>query len=102
MWAAPSYAPEGDTVAFGDARSPYASQTSGYDLYVMDRDGSDRRLLFPPPEEIGLEYPEMAWGPGGDRLIVAYQGNLYLIYVTTGEVNPLTDEGGVSAVRWQW
>ena len=102
MWAAPSYAPEGDTVAFGDARSPYASQTSGYDLYVMDRDGSDRRLLFPPPEEIGLEYPEMAWGPGGDRLIVVYQGNLYLIYVTTGEVNPLTDEGGVTAVRWQW
>jgi len=102
MWAAPVYAPEGDYVAFGHARSPYASQTSGYDLYVMDRDGSDRRRLFPPEEEIGLEYPEIAWGPGGDRLIVVYQGNLYLITVTDGAVHQLTGEGSVTAVRWQW
>jgi len=102
MWAAPAYAPEGDSIAFGDARSPYASQTSGYDLYLMDRDGSNQRLLFPPEEEIGLEYPEIAWGPGDDRLIVVYQGNLYLIYVTDGEVRQLTDEGSVTAVRWRW
>nr|HID12639.1 DUF348 domain-containing protein [Anaerolineae bacterium] len=102
MWAAPAYAPEGDYVVFGHARSPYASQTSGYGLYLMDRDGSDRRLLFPPEDEIGLGYPEVAWGPGGDRLIVVYQGNLYLIYVTDGEVRQLTDEGGATAVRWRW
>jgi len=102
MWAAPVYAPEGESIAFGHARSPYASQTSGYDLYLMDRDGSDRRPLFPPEEEIGLEYPEIAWGPGGDRLTVVYQGNLYLIYVTDGEVHQLTDEGSVTAVRWRW
>jgi hypothetical protein len=102
MWAAPVYAPEGDHIAFGHARSPYASQTSGYDLYLIDRDGSDRRLLFPPQGEIGLEYPEIAWGPGGDRLIVVYQGNLYLIHVAGGEVHQLTDEGGVTAVRWRW
>lgn len=102
MWAAPVYAPEGDSIAFGHARSPYASQTSGYDLYLMDRDGSNQRPLFPPEEEIGLEYPEIAWGPGGDRLIVVYQGYLYLIYVTDGEVRQLTDEGGVTRVRWRW
>jgi len=102
MWAAPVYAPEGDLVAFGHARSPYASQTSGYDLYVMDRDGSDRRRLFPPEEEMGLDYPEIAWGPGGDRLIVVYQGNLYLIQVADGQVHQLTDKGGVTAVRWRW
>ena len=102
MWAAPAYAPEGDYIAFGDARSPDASQTSGYDLYLMDRDGSDQRRLFPPAEEIGLEYPEIAWGPGGDRLIVVYQGNLYLLYVDSGAVYLLTDEGSVTAVRWRW
>jgi hypothetical protein len=78
------------------------SQTSGYDLYVMDRDGSDRRLLFPPEGEIGLDYPEMAWGPGEDQLIVVYQGNLYLISAGDGEVRQLSDEGGVVAVRWRW
>ena len=102
MWAAPVYAPEGDYIVFGHARSPYASHSSGYDLNLMDRDGSDRQRLFPPAGEIGLEYPEIAWGPGGDRLIVVYQGNLYLIYATDGEVRQLTDEGSVTNVRWQW
>jgi len=102
MWAAPAYVHEGDYIAFGYARSPYASQTSGYDLYLMDRDGSDRRRLFPPAGEIGLEYPEMAWGPGGDQLIVVYQGNLYLIHTADGEVHQLTEEGGVTGVRWRW
>lgn len=102
MWAAPVYAPEGDHVVFGHARSPYVSRTSGYDLYLMDRDGSDRQLLFPLQDEIGLEYPEVAWGPGGDRLAVVYQGNLYLIHVTSGQVDQLTAEGGVTTVRWQW
>jgi len=102
MWAAPAYAPQEDWIAFGRARSPYASQTSGYDLYLMDRDGSDHRFLFPPEDEIGLAYPEMAWGPEGGQLIVVYQGNLYLIRVSDGEVYQLTDEGGVTAVRWQW
>ncbi|OQY23798.1 MAG: hypothetical protein B6I35_02915 [Anaerolineaceae bacterium 4572_32.2] len=101
MWAAPVYAPDEGYIAFGHARSPYVSQTSGYDLYVMDRDGSDRRRIFPPQDEIGLEYPEIAWGPEGDRLIVVYQGNLYLIQLPDGEVHQLTTEGGVTAVRWQ-
>jgi len=102
MWAAPSYAPEGDYVAFGRARSPYVSQSSGYDLYLMDRDGSDRRLLFPPEDELGLDYPEFVWGPGGDRLIIVYQGNLYLITIADDQVRQLTDEGNVTAIRWQW
>ena len=102
MWAAPRYAPEGDYVAFGHARSPYVSHTSGYDLYLVDRDGSDRRVLFPPEGEIGMNYPEIAWGPGGDQLIVVYQGNLYWIAVDEGFVRQLTDEGSVTSVRWQW
>ena len=101
MWAAPAYAPEGDGIAFGHARTPYASQTSGYDLYLLDRDGSDRQHLFPLQEEIGLEYPEFAWAPQGDRLAVVYQGNLYMIHVAGGEVHQLTDAGGVTAVRWR-
>ncbi|HDQ72661.1 MAG TPA: DUF348 domain-containing protein [Chloroflexi bacterium] len=102
MWAAPQYAPEGSLIVFGRARSPYVSHTSGYELYVMDRDGSDRRHLFPPAEEPGLNYPELAWGPGGQRLIVVYQGNLYLLSVAGDDVGQLTDEGSVSAVRWGW
>jgi Tol biopolymer transport system component len=102
MWAAPAYAPAGDLLVFGRARSPYASQTSGYELYLMDRDGSDRHQLFPPEEEMGLEYPEVVWGPGGDCLAIVYQGNLYLVDVAGGGVSQLTDEGGVTTARWRW
>ena len=104
MWAAPAYALEGDLIAFGHARSPYVSGTSGYDLCVMDRDGSDRRTLFPPEGEIGLDDPvdKVAWGPGGDRLIVVYQGNLYLLAVAGGEIRQLTAEGNVAMARWRW
>ena len=102
MWAAPTYAPEGDYIVFGRARSPYVSQTSGYDLYTMDRDGSDRQPLFPPADEIGLDYPKIAWGPGGDQLIVVFQSNLYLLQLPDGKVHQLTDEGSVTTVRWEW
>ena len=102
MWAVPTYAPKGDLIVFGRARNPYVSQTSGYDLYLVDRDGSDRRLIFPPAEEIGLAYPEVAWGPEGDRLLVVYRGNLLLIATADGDVRQLTSEGNVTAVRWRW
>jgi hypothetical protein len=102
MWSAPVYAPRGDGIVFGRARSPYVSQTSGYDLYVMDRDGSDRRQVFPASDELGLEYPEVAWGPDGDRVIVVYQGNLNLVSIADGAAQPLTNQGNAASVRWQW
>jgi hypothetical protein len=104
MWASPAYAPESGLVAFLRSRSPYTSKTSSYDLYLMDRDGSGQRPLFPPQEEIGLEYrPQMtAWGPGGDRLILLYYGNLHMIDTTTGEVSQLTSEGNATVVLWRW
>ncbi|NLE44146.1 MAG: DUF348 domain-containing protein [Chloroflexi bacterium] len=102
MWAAPNFSPDSDLVAYGRARSPYLSQTSTYDLYVMDRDGSDRRLLFPTPDESGLDYPYVAWGPGGRELIVIYRGKLYLITTQDDEVHQLTAEGNVTAVQWRW
>ena len=101
MWAAPVYAPAGGLIVYGHARSPYASQTSSYELHLMDRDGSDRRLLFPPQEEMGLSYPSLAWAPGGERLAVIYQENLYLLDLADDVPHPLTTEGGVSAVEWR-
>ena len=101
MWAAPSYTPRGERIAFGRARSPYVSQTSNYDIYVMDRDGSDRQRIFPASEEIGVSYPETAWEPRGNQLIIVYRENLYLVGVSPGDVHQLTDSGGVTTVRWK-
>jgi len=102
MWANPTFASESDAIVFGRARSPYASQTSTYDLNVMDRDGSNRKGLFPQPGEVGVTYPYAAWGPEGDRFITIYNGNLYLIDVLNGATQQLTTEGNATAVRWNW
>jgi hypothetical protein len=67
----------------------------------MDRDGSNRRLIFPAEAEIGIQYPEMAWAPAGSLIVVVYQENLVLIRVSEGGVYQLTNVGGVTAVRWQ-
>ncbi len=100
MWAAPSFSPDGNWIVLGRARIPYTSQTSTYDLYVMDRDGSERRLLFPTDSrEPGLDYPVVAWDPWNGRLSTIYRGDLYLVTVN-GEARRITDDGSISAVRW--
>jgi Tol biopolymer transport system component len=100
MWATPSFSPDGRWIAFGRARIPYTSQTSSYDLYLMDRDGSDRHLLFPQESgEPGLEYPAVAWNPWGEQLLVVYQGDLHLL-TTGGEARRVSDDGAITAVRW--
>jgi len=100
MWAAPSFSPDGNWILFGRARVPYTSQTSTYDLYVMDRDGSNRRLLFPTdPREPGLDYPAVAWDPAGGRVLAVYRGDLYLIPLD-GQARRVTDDGAITAVRW--
>lgn len=101
MWAAPSFSPEGDLILFGRARAPYASGTGPYDLYRMDRDGSDRRRLFPQDDrEPGMEYPGVAWDPAGGRVLVVYRGDLWLVTVD-GQARRVTEDGAVTLARWQ-
>jgi len=100
MWAAPSFSPDGNWIAFGRARIPYTSHTSSYDLYLVDRDGSGQRILFPNDErEQGLDYPAVAWDPAGGQLLTIYQGDLYLVSIE-GAARRLTEDGGITAVRW--
>ncbi|RME08057.1 MAG: hypothetical protein D6803_02235, partial [Anaerolineae bacterium] len=88
---------------------PEQSETSRYRVYVMDRDGSNRRLLFPPEEAPGIE-PGREWGvwspgrlpeSGGWGLAVLYQGNLWLVDTQSGEHFQITGEGRISAVDWK-
>jgi hypothetical protein len=96
-------------IAFLQAETPERSEASRYRVVVMDRDGSNRRMLFPDPESAGLD-PQQHWGawstallPGGDHLglAVIYQGNLWLVDAVSGEAFQVTGDGLTTRVIWR-
>jgi hypothetical protein len=87
-------------VAYLQALSPLESESSRYRLAVVDRDGSNPRLLFPAEGEPGLEPHRVAWSPDGERLAVRYQGDLWIIDVASGQAHRLTSDGQVTAFDW--
>lgn len=83
------------------------SETSRYRLMIMDRDGSNTRLLFPPADANGIEPQIPAWAPApieqqtGDFLAVVYQGNLWLVDSGSGEAYQVTGDGLIGKIDWK-
>jgi Tol biopolymer transport system component len=101
MWAGPRWSPVLDgPLAYGQAQSPRNSQDGRYELFLMDRDGSDKRRLFPPEGLMGLIAPEVAWSPWGDEMVIEYEGDLYRLDVATGGLQRLTSDGQSTHPRW--
>ena len=99
MWAAPRVGASG--IIFGRAQAPYASADSRYDLFKMDRDGSNPARLFPAEGKSGLlGRPDLTLSPDGTRIVVVYQRDLYFVDISTGTAQQFTTEGNVSAPRW--
>ncbi len=94
-------------VAFLQAIFPDQSETSRYRVVVMDRDGSNRRALFPPSDAVGLDPQTPAWAPEplagqvGDFLAVVYQGNLWLVDSGSGQAYQITGDGLISRIDWK-
>lgn len=107
LWAAPQFSPaetpDGTEIpvlmAYLQALQPL-DQVSRYQLMVMDRDGSNPRLVYPPKGEPGMAAQVVAWSPDGRQIALIYQGNLYLVDVTTGHIEQVTLDGLSSAPRW--
>jgi hypothetical protein len=83
------------------------SETSRYRLMVMDRDGSNSRVLFPPSDSSGIEPQIPAWSPEpltgqtGDFLGIVYQGNLWLIDSGSMAAYQVTGDGLISRIDWK-
>ncbi|MBN1305377.1 MAG: G5 domain-containing protein [Anaerolineales bacterium] len=94
-------------VAYLQAIFPIQSETSRYRLFVMDRDGSDRRVIFPPDDTPGMEPQRPVWAPdpidgqNGDFMAVTYQGNLWLIDSGSGQSFQITGDGLISRIDWK-
>ncbi len=94
-------------LAYLQAIFPDQSETSRYRLVVMDRDGSNHRVLFPAPDSGGLEPQTPVWAPQpiqeqtGDFLAVVYQGNLWLIDSGSGQSYQITGDGLITNIDWK-
>ncbi len=116
MFAYPSTSPflpqpsaENDyLVAYLQAIFPNQSDTSRYRLVVMDRDGSDRRILYPADGEPGIEPQTPVWSPatlsetGRYSIAVINEGNLWLVD-SAGIESPqqITGDGLVTRIDWK-
>jgi hypothetical protein len=93
-------------IAYLQAIFPTQSETSRYRLVVMDRDGSNRKTLF-PEEGAGLEPQTVAWSPepldgrSGYALAVLYQDNLWLVDASSGAAWQITGDGLTTRVDWR-
>jgi len=88
-------------LAFLQALAPLESQTSTYQLVVMDRDGSNRTTLFPASGEVGLAAQPLTWSPDASRLGLIYRNDLWIVDATSGVGQRLTGDGQTLAVDWK-
>lgn len=94
-------------VAYLQAIFPEQSETSRYRVVVMDRDGSNRRTIFPADDAPGLQPQAPAWAPGaiegqsGDFIALVYQGNLWLVDSGSGQAYQVTGDGLVTRIDWK-
>jgi hypothetical protein len=88
-------------LAFLQALAPLESQTSTYQLVVMDRDGSNRVTLFPASGEAGLAPQPIVWSPDASRLGLIYRGDLWIVDASTGVGQRLTGDGQTLAIDWK-
>ncbi len=94
-------------LAYLQAIFPEQSDTTRYRLVVMDRDGSNRREIFPAPDSPGLQPQQVVWAPQplngqvGDFITLIYQSNLWLIDSGNGQAFQVTGDGLVIRVDWK-
>lgn len=91
-------------VAYLGAIVPDQSETSRYNLKVMDRDGSNQRKYYPDEGIQGLSPQTLEWSPSwsDDQLLAGIaQGNLILVNSELGSVKQITGDGSISKMDWK-
>ena len=94
-------------VAYLQAIFPEQSETSRYRVVVMDRDGSNRRTIFPANDAPGLQPQTPVWAPDpidgqtGNFIAIVYQGNLWLVDSGNSQAYQVTGDGLVTRIDWK-
>lgn len=94
------------TVALLQAVFPDQSENSRYRLVIVDQDGSNARVIYPPEGGVGLEPQQVVWSPSIDgssagRIAFIQQGNIWLIDPGAGNLQQITGDGLITRLDWQ-
>jgi hypothetical protein len=95
------------SVAYLQALLPEQSETSTYRLFTIDRDGSNRKALFPHESDSGLSPQRVAWSPaslgeqGNYAIALVYNGNIWIIDAATGAAQQVTGDGLTTRLDWR-
>ena len=107
-YPAPSYSYNNDqrySIAYLQSIFPEQSNSSRYRLMIIDRDGSNKRLVFPPEDSQGLNPQQVVWSPndGEDSnwLALVYEGNLWLVDPLTNNNKQITGDGSITKIAWK-
>lgn len=93
-------------VAYLQAAFPGQSETSRAKIMVMDRDGSNRRQIFPAEGSQLAEPQQVVWSPSPEdsiplRVAVLYQGNIWFVDPKDGSSQQITGDSLVSMLAWR-
>jgi len=93
-------------VGFLQAIFPDQSETSRYRLVIMDRDGSNRKTIFPSEGLTGIDPQAPVWAPrstliDAEYISFLYQGNIWLIDTLSNFSQQITGDGLIERVDWK-
>ena len=113
IWASPQFSPLIDDgtgglnghIAYLRIRGGASSLALGdrqYELVVADLDGSNPRVVFPSdPQAPGLApQQDIAWSPDAQHIAFIFQGDLWIVDITSGVTSRLTADRSASKPRW--
>lgn len=88
------------------AIDPNLSNSSRYKLILMDRDGSNSQVVFPPPGSAGMDPTRIVWSPDQPLgqpyyLAIIYEKNLWLIDSESGDNFQVTGDGLIDNLDWK-
>jgi hypothetical protein len=95
------------SIAYLQAIFPDQSETSGYRLSIMDRDGSNQRSVFPEEGAVGLNPQRVLWSPepmgtdGNYAIAFIYNGNIWMVDSTSGTALQVTGDGLTTKADWR-
>ncbi|NMC52927.1 MAG: DUF348 domain-containing protein [Chloroflexi bacterium] len=94
------------SLAYLQSIFPEQSESSRYRLVIVEQDGSNPRMIFPPDGSPGLEPQRIVWGKTANDqapawLGVIYQGNLWLVHSEDGQSQQITGDGSIARVDWK-